>query len=186
MFRPKMLRPEMFIAAAAAVALAGCATTGTTGNGALGVTTDGGYYVAADNGNGDYYYDQPQVVNDYAPWQFSVGFGSGWYGPGFGPWGWYGPGYGYWGWYGPGWWWYGPPPGYWHHHHHAIPASFAAATCCQRDAFAARPVQPVQMQMRGVQRPASAWREPPERRPMRMEMREPRHDFPRPRPHEPR
>ncbi|MBS0193812.1 MAG: hypothetical protein JSR34_06165 [Proteobacteria bacterium] len=172
-----MNRLRILITALSAVALAGCATTGNVG-GVQPLADGSGYYVPADNGNGDYYYNDPQVVNSYSPWQFSMdfGFGSGWYGPGFGPWGWYGPGYGYWGWYGPGPWWYGPPPGYWHHHHHAVLAVAVATTCCQRSSVEARPAPPVRVQ----------WRAPPERRPMRMEARESRRDFPRSRPHEPR
>jgi len=99
---------QHFIVCTCALLLAGCATTDGTRSSANAY--DNGHYVAAHDGLGHYYYDQPQVVTSYDPWYPGFGwygYGFGWYGPGFGPWGFRGWGS-----------WYGPPPWYWHHHHH--------------------------------------------------------------------
>lgn len=93
------------VASLLALALAGCATTdpGLSG-GRPAVAVDGGYYVAADESQGDYYYGRPEVEY-YAD--------DPWYGSSFGP---YGFGFSSWGFgYGP---WFGPPPWWWGWHHH--------------------------------------------------------------------
>ncbi len=97
---------------ALSLAVTGCATTAPAGyaDGSYAGPYDGGYYAAAHNGYGDYYYDRPEVV--YDDYGFYPGFGFG-FGYGYGPWGFgYNPWY-----YRPGWgpWW---GWGGWHHHHH--------------------------------------------------------------------
>ena len=107
-----------------ALALGACATNDTAyrhGDGSYSGAYDGGYYAAAENGYGDYYYDRPQIAYDdyYGCGGFGYGFGSpGWgFGARFGydPW-FYGP-CGYNAWYGFGypWGWYQPWPRHRHH-----------------------------------------------------------------------
>ncbi|HEY2344845.1 MAG TPA: hypothetical protein VGH80_03055 [Xanthomonadaceae bacterium] len=90
-----------------AFALAGCATTDPGDRGGdHAVAYAGGYYVAPQDGRGDYYYGQPRIEYADDPW-YGGGYAS--FGFGFSPWGFgYGP-------------WFGPPPWWgWHHHgwHH--------------------------------------------------------------------
>jgi hypothetical protein len=115
---------RLAIASICALALGGCATydsgyrQGYADGNDRGSYNDG-YYVAPENGYGDYYYDRPQVVADeywdygypysgfgygfgYFPGNFGFGFNSGF---GYSPW--YGYGYPYY--------WYRPGP---RHHHH--------------------------------------------------------------------
>ncbi len=100
-----MKRHRIVAIALGAALLAGCATTETHGGGQAANAAGDGYYVAAHDGYGDYWYNDPQVMANYGQWGF--GYGYGWYGPGFSPWGFgYSP------------WFYGPPWWYWHHHHH--------------------------------------------------------------------
>jgi len=134
-----------------ALLLAGCATTdGTRG------AYDDGHYVAAHDGFGDYYYDQPQIVASYDPWYHGYGFG--WYGAGYGPWG-----FGGWG---P--WFYGPP-WYWHHHHHSWYATGVAAA-----GPAYRPAPNRQQQARRIGEPSGNRHE--------SGIRAPRHGFEHQRP----
>ncbi len=125
------MKRRVLIAAALVLALGACATNGTAyrhADGDYSGVYDDGYYAAAGNGHGDYYYDRPQYVyDDY------YGYGAGCYrfGYGFVPRGWsfgarfgYDPWFdgfcGYNAWYGFGpygypYGWYGPWP---HHRHH--------------------------------------------------------------------
>lgn len=113
-----MKRRRLITAFACTALLAGCATTTNTRYAAApGVYADGNY-IPAQDGNGDYYYDDTPAAPVYGSFSVGFGFGSGgwgpgWYGPGFGPWGWngwgWGPGWGPWGYGGWGSWWYGPP-----------------------------------------------------------------------------
>lgn len=102
-----MIRPFV-IASIVALALSACATSGS----GYRQGYNGGYYAAAGNGYGDYYYDRPQVVvDDYFGYGYPYsGFGYGFnYFPGsfgFGYYPWHGYGYPY-GWYQP-----------WPRHHH--------------------------------------------------------------------
>ena len=76
--------------AALTLVLAGCATVPSGySDGAYTGSYNGGYYAAAHDGQGDYYYDRPEVVyDDYSG--FSPGFGFGYaafgWGWGFDPW----------------------------------------------------------------------------------------------------
>lgn len=174
---------RLMVAAACAACLAGCATTGDQRMAAQpGVYADG-YYVPADQGSGDYYYDDPQTVTVHGSWSVGLGFGNGWYGPGFGPafgpWGWGGWGWGGWGWrpWGYAGWspWYGGWPGYWHHPGyagHGVPATIGAT------AINRYPRQGMQLQSRSVGHPPRMERPPPRGR----EFRENGHGPHRPRP----
>ena len=103
---------QLAIPAAFALMLGACASYDSGYN--RGYSSGTGYYVPGNEGYGDYYYDNPQVIVDdryrpywdgyggYSPYNgfgFQFGFGPGWYG-GY-PYGYSEP-------------WYG----YRHHHHH--------------------------------------------------------------------
>jgi hypothetical protein len=118
-----------FFVASLVLALAACATNNSAyrhGDGSYRGAYNDGYYAAAENGYGDYYYDRPQIVyDDYSGYGYGCGaFGYSFGSPGWGfgarlgydPW-FYGP-CGYNAWYGFGypWGWYQPWPR--HHHHH--------------------------------------------------------------------
>jgi hypothetical protein len=120
------MKRRFLIASMLALALGACASNDSAyrhGDGSYRGAYNDGYYAAAENGYGDYYYDRPQVVYDgyygYGCGALGYGFGApGWgfgarfgYDPGF-----YGP-CGYNAWYGFGypWGWYQPWP---RHHHH--------------------------------------------------------------------
>ena len=124
---------RVLLAAGCALMLGACATSDTAyrhGDGSYRGPYDGGYYAAAHNGYGDYYYDRPQIVYDegYACNGFGYGFGPpGWsFGAGFGYDPWFGgscfgsAGYGF----GYPYYWYRPWP---RHHHHGPPDSGHAA-----------------------------------------------------------
>jgi hypothetical protein len=112
---------RIFLTAAFAFVLGGCATDSVYHDGSYGGHYDGGYYSAPADGYGDYYYDRPQVVVDGYPDYF------------YGPYAGYGFGYASWGfgynpWFYRPWWVYGYHPwwgdhdhdgdDWWRHHHH--------------------------------------------------------------------
>lgn len=177
-----MNRLSLFGIVLAAGLLGGCATTGASYTNARAVPYGSGYYVPAQDGEGDYYYDAPSAQTVYVGgmWQFGfgMGFGPGWYGPGspwwaFGPGGWWGYGPGPWWGHGPGgWWgypyvpWQGPPA------HVPPPGRVVASAPGARPPLNLQPRSPVQMQFRPVMAPphvAGGMRAPP--------MRAPRHGF---------
>lgn len=179
-----MDRCRLAAAFACTALLAGCATTRDTRYAtAPGVYADGAY-VPAQDGNGDYYYDDTPAAPVYGSFSVGFGFGSagwgpGWYGPGFGPWGWngwgWGPGWGPWGFVGWAPWWY--PPGYWHHHHHALThhGTQVATNAQSLRTPLTRSQQSLQIRPRDLPRPGRLERAPPP--PRASSFREPRHDF---------
>ncbi|MBS0457532.1 MAG: hypothetical protein JSS44_09420 [Proteobacteria bacterium] len=182
-----MNRQRLILTIAGTALLAGCATTSDTRYAAApaGVYADG-YYVPAQDGNGDYYYDDSPAAPMYGSFSVGFGFGSagwgpGWYGPGFGPWGWsgwgWGPGWGPWGFVGWGPRWY--PPGYWHHRHHGL-TNHGTLVATREQTLRAPLARPAQAQVppsmiHNLPRQPRWERAPtPPREPS---FREPRHDF---------
>ena len=120
------MKRRLVIAAALAFALGACASNDTAyrhGDGSYRGAYNDGYYAAAENGYGDYYYDRPQVVYDdgYVCNGSGYGFGSpGWgFGARFGYDPWFDGPCGYSAWSGSGYFGY-PYYGYrpWPRHHH--------------------------------------------------------------------
>jgi hypothetical protein len=121
------MKRRVLAAAALALTLGACATNDTAYRRA------DGYYAAAENGYGDYYYDRPLTVfyDEFGYGSPCLGFGYGWATPawqygfdwrhGYDPW--FGGTCGYNAWYGFGypWGWYRP---WTRHHHHGPPAAW--------------------------------------------------------------
>ncbi len=114
----RSILPVVFVLA---VALNGCATydsgyRSVHADGNYRGNYDGGYYAAASEGSGDYYYDRPEVeFNDfYGGYGYPyAGFG---YGVGYFP-GQFGFGFGYSPWFYQPWYGYGYPRHHWHRRH---------------------------------------------------------------------
>ncbi len=178
-----MNRIASFALIAGSALLAGCATTNDTRYAAQpGVYADG-YYVPAQDGRGDYYYDNPQTVDIYGAWSVGYGFGNTWSGPGFGPlygWGWGGWGWGPWGYvgYAP---WHGGWPGHWHRPPYTGPVTRNAAGPVSINR---PPHQVVQLQSRSDEPPSRAGRAAGMERPSRPQRanQEMRRESGRPRP----